>query len=56
MIQRIFFSSAILNFNNPSAIIEFVNENVWGKKCYMYVLWAIDNLRIMRSTELKKNW
>ena len=44
------------DFSDPAAMMEYIKENIWGKKCYKYVLWAIDNLRKMMSTELKKNW
>ncbi|HDZ19322.1 hypothetical protein LCGC14_0844880 [marine sediment metagenome] len=44
------------DFSDPNAIMEYVKEGVWGKKCYKYVLWAIDNIRKLMKEELTKNW
>jgi C_GCAxxG_C_C family probable redox protein len=44
------------DFSDPNAIMEYMKEGIWGKKCYKYVLWAIDNIRKMMNKELKKNW
>jgi C_GCAxxG_C_C family probable redox protein len=44
------------DFSDPSAMMEYMKENIWGKKCYKYVLWAIDNVRKMMNKELKRSW
>lgn len=44
------------DFSDPSAMMEYMKEGVWGKKCYKYVLWAIDNIRKLMNEELKTNW
>jgi hypothetical protein len=44
------------DFSDPNAFMDYVKEGVWGKKCYKYVLWAIDNIRKFMGEELKKNW
>ncbi|MFW9971011.1 MAG: C-GCAxxG-C-C family (seleno)protein [Candidatus Odinarchaeota archaeon] len=44
------------DFSDPNAIMEYMKEGVWGKKCYKYVLWAIDNVRKMLNNELKEKW
>ena len=44
------------DFSDPNAIMEYMKEGVWGKKCNKYVLWAIDNIRKLMSEELKNNW
>ena len=42
------------DFSDPNAIMEYVKNDVWGKTCYKYVLWAIDNIRKLMKKELKK--
>ncbi|MEJ2295577.1 MAG: C-GCAxxG-C-C family protein, partial [Candidatus Lokiarchaeota archaeon] len=44
------------DFSDPNSIMEYIKEGVWGKTCYKYVHWAIDNVRKMMNQELKKNW
>ena len=44
------------DFSDPNALMEYIKEGVWGKTCYKYVLWAIDNIRKLMKEELKKNW
>jgi C_GCAxxG_C_C family probable redox protein len=44
------------DFSDPSAMMEYMKENIWGKTCYKYVLWAIDNVRKLMNKELKKSW
>jgi C_GCAxxG_C_C family probable redox protein len=42
------------DFSDPNQIMEYMKEGVWGKQCYKYVLWAIDNIRKLMKKELKK--
>ena len=44
------------DFSNPNNIMKYMEEGVWGKKCYKYVLWALGNIRKLMKKELKKNW
>ena len=44
------------DFSDPAGMMEYMKEGVWGKTCYKYVLWAIDNTRKLMKRELKKNW
>ncbi|MFX1480087.1 MAG: C-GCAxxG-C-C family (seleno)protein [Promethearchaeota archaeon] len=44
------------DFSDPNQIMEYLKEGVWGKQCYKYVLWAIDNIRKLMKKELKKGW
>lgn len=44
------------DFSDPSTMMEYMQEGVWGKTCYKYVLWAIDNIRKLMNEELKTNW
>lgn len=43
------------DFSDPNAMMEYMKEGVWGKTCYKYVLWAIENVKKMMKKELK-NW
>lgn len=42
--------------NGPNALMEYVKDGIWGKTCYKYVLWAIDNIRKLMKQELKETW
>ncbi|MFX1324755.1 MAG: C-GCAxxG-C-C family protein [Promethearchaeota archaeon] len=44
------------DFSDPSAMMEYMEKGIWGKTCYKYVLWAIDNVRKLMKSELEKNW
>lgn len=44
------------DFSEPNALMEYVEDGIWGKTCYKYVLWAIDNTRKLMKEELKQNW
>jgi len=44
------------DFSDPNKIMEYIEKGVWGKQCYKYVLWAIDNVRNLMKKELKKGW
>ena len=44
------------DFSDPNAMMEYVKDGIWGKTCYKFVLWAIDNTRKLMNSELKKNW
>jgi C_GCAxxG_C_C family probable redox protein len=44
------------DFSDPNAMMDYVKDGIWGKTCYKYVLWAIDNTRKLMKEELKKNW
>jgi len=42
------------DFSDPNAFMEYVKDEIWGKKCYKYALWAIDNIRRLMKEELDK--
>ncbi|MFX1470342.1 MAG: C-GCAxxG-C-C family protein [Promethearchaeota archaeon] len=42
------------DFSDPNTMMEYVEDGTWGKKCYKYVLWAIDNIRKLMKKELVK--
>ena len=44
------------DFSDPNMIMDYMNKGVWGKQCYKYVLWAIDNVRKLMKKELKRGW
>ena len=44
------------DFSDPDAMMKYIQEGVWGKTCYKYVLWAIGNIRKRMNEYLKKNW
>ncbi len=44
------------DFSDPNAMMEYIKNEVWGKTCYKYVLWAIDHIRNLMKEELKTNW
>jgi len=44
------------DFSDPNAFMEYIKNDIWGKTCYKYVLWAIDNIRKLMKEELKNNW
>ncbi len=39
-----------------NTLMKYIEDGTWGKKCYKYVLWAIDNIRKFMGEELEKNW
>jgi len=40
----------------PEGITSYRENNVWRKKCYKYVLWAIDTVRKLTRRDLKNKW
>lgn len=44
------------DFSDPDAMMKYIQEDVWGKTCYKYVLWAIGNIRKRMNEYLKQNW
>ena len=44
------------DFSAPNGYIEYSKNKIWGKKCYKYVVWAVDEVRKLTKRDLKKNW
>ena len=44
------------DFSDPDGLTEYQENGTWAKKCYHYVIWAINNVRKLTSSDLKKNW
>ena len=42
------------DFSDPNAFMEYIKDGIWGKKCYKYAIWAIDNIRKLMQEELAK--
>lgn len=44
------------DFNDLNSVNEYLNNKVWEKQCYKYVIFAIDQIRKLTASELKKKW
>jgi len=44
------------DFSEPEGMIEYRKNGTWTKKCYYYVVWAVDQVRKITSRELKIYW
>ncbi|MFX1391496.1 MAG: C-GCAxxG-C-C family protein [Promethearchaeota archaeon] len=44
------------DFSNAQGMIEYRKNGTWSKKCYKYVVWAVDRVRGSVNKELKINW
>jgi len=44
------------DFSQPDGMTEYIRSGTWSKKCYLYVVWAVDKVRKMTSNDLKKHW
>ncbi len=44
------------DFNTPEGMLNYEKNDIWKKKCYKFVLWAVDEVRKLTRKELKANW
>ncbi|MFX0139755.1 MAG: C-GCAxxG-C-C family protein, partial [Candidatus Hodarchaeota archaeon] len=44
------------DFNDLSSVNEYLNNKVWEKQCYKYVIFALDQIRKLTAFELKEKW
>ena len=44
------------DFSQPEGIMEYRESGTWAKKCYHYVVWAVDTVRKITIEELKNKW
>ncbi len=44
------------DFSQPEGMIEYRKNGTWAKKCYHFVVWAVDTIRKITAEELKNNW
>lgn len=44
------------DFSDPNGFIAYRESGTWKKKCYKYVVWAIEKVRRMTRKDLKRYW
>jgi len=44
------------DFSKPENYLKYREDGIWGKTCYKFVVWAIDNIRKLNQEELKEKW
>jgi C_GCAxxG_C_C family probable redox protein len=44
------------NFSEPNGYLKYLENKIWVKKCYKYVVWAVDKVRNLTRNDLKKYW
>jgi C_GCAxxG_C_C family probable redox protein len=44
------------DFSEPEAVMQYRENNTWSKKCYHFVIWAVDEIRRITKEELKNKW
>ncbi|MFX0104382.1 MAG: C-GCAxxG-C-C family protein [Candidatus Hodarchaeota archaeon] len=44
------------DFYDVSSVNEYLSNKVWEKKCYKYVIFALDQIRKLMVFELKNKW
>ncbi len=44
------------DFSQAKGMVEYRKNGTWVKKCYHYVVWAVDKVRKETRTDLKNNW
>ncbi|MFX0057569.1 MAG: C-GCAxxG-C-C family protein [Candidatus Heimdallarchaeota archaeon] len=44
------------DFSDPNDYIMYSKDKIWSKKCYKYVVWAVDKVRNLTRKDLKRYW
>lgn len=44
------------DLSQPESMEEYQKNRTWEKKCYHYVVWAVDTVRKLTNNELKEKW
>ncbi|MFX1419111.1 MAG: C-GCAxxG-C-C family protein [Promethearchaeota archaeon] len=44
------------DFNTRESIMEYRENEIWSKKCYHFVIWAVNEIRQLTQEELISNW
>ena len=44
------------DFSDPNGYIKYSEDKIWSKKCYKYVVWAVNNVRNITRKDLKRYW
>lgn len=45
-----------IEFSDLDSVNEYIESKKWEKQCYKYVLFAIDKVRELTASDLKKKW
>jgi len=45
-----------LNFSDLNSVNKYMENKIWEKQCYKYVVFGVDQVRKLTSFELKKKW
>lgn len=44
------------DFSEPAGMQEYQENDIWNKKCYKFVVWAVDKVRKLTRKDLKRKW
>lgn len=44
------------DFSDPNGFIKYRESGTWKKKCYKFVVWAVDMVRKITRKDLKRKW
>ncbi|MFX1588448.1 MAG: C-GCAxxG-C-C family (seleno)protein [Promethearchaeota archaeon] len=44
------------DFSDPNGFIKYRKTGTWKKKCYKFVVWAVDKVRKVTRNDLKRKW
>lgn len=44
------------DFSDPNGFIKYRESGTWKKKCYKFVVWAVDRVRKITRKDLKRKW
>jgi hypothetical protein len=44
------------DFSNPANFLEYEKNDIWAKKCYRFVVWAVDEVRKLTKQHLATKW
>ncbi len=44
------------DFSNPVNFLEYQKNDTWAKKCYRFVVWAVDEVRKLTKQHLATKW
>lgn len=45
-----------IDFGDPSGLQKYLDDDIWGKTCYKYVIKAVDLVRKVTGKELIRKW
>ena len=44
------------DFSTEEGFLDYKKNNIWGKTCYKFVVWAVDKIRKLNQEDLKTKW